>query len=69
MTIHSSEGLEFERVIMLGLGAMSVAPTERTNNARLLYVGMTRARRYLVMAASEKNEFTERIVAAEAEAA
>jgi hypothetical protein len=65
MTIHSSKGLEFERVIMLGLGAMSVAPAERTTNARLLYVGMTRARRYLVMAASEKNEFTDLIVAAE----
>ncbi|QID17580.1 ATP-binding domain-containing protein [Nitrogeniibacter mangrovi] len=65
MTIHSSKGLEFERVIMLGLGAMSVAAAERQNSARLLYVGMTRARRYLVMAASEKSEFTERMVEAE----
>lgn len=44
-------------------------PTGHTKIARLLYLGMTRARRFLVMATSEKNEFTERIVEAEAEAA
>ena len=58
MTIHSSKGLEFERVIMIGIGHMDDGEEEKKQSARLLYVGMTRARRYLVMASSGENEFS-----------
>lgn len=58
MTIHSSKGLEFERVIMIGIGHMDDGKEEKQQSARLLYVGMTRARRYLVMASSGENEFS-----------
>lgn len=61
MTIHSSKGLEFERVIMIGIGEMNDTEAERLSSARLLYVGMTRARRYLLMSSSQENEFTKRI--------
>jgi len=65
LTIHSSKGLEFERVIMIGIGQMEDEGEQRQQSARLLYVGMTRARRYLLMASSGENEFSRRIVDAE----
>ncbi|KAA3655549.1 MAG: hypothetical protein DWQ11_00505 [Proteobacteria bacterium] len=42
-TIHSSKGLEFERVIMTGIGEMNDTEAERLSSAWMLYVGMTRA--------------------------
>lgn len=61
MTIHSSKGLEFERVIIIGVGQIDDEEAERQQSARLLYVGMTRARKYLVLTLSGKNEFLQRI--------
>ncbi|MDR1184324.1 MAG: NERD domain-containing protein [Coriobacteriales bacterium] len=63
MTIHSSKGLEFERVILLGIGQLKDEGDEHLQqSARLLYVGMTRARRYLLIAISGKNALSRRIV-------
>ncbi|GHU29778.1 hypothetical protein AGMMS50256_15390 [Betaproteobacteria bacterium] len=56
MTIHNSKGLEFERVVMIGIGQMNDDEAERQQSARLLYVGMTRARKYLLMTSSGNNE-------------
>lgn len=57
LTIHSSKGLEFPRVIMLGIGEL----TDTTDNekvqddASLLYVGMTRAQECLLVTTSTNN--------------
>ncbi|MDR2165400.1 MAG: NERD domain-containing protein [Zoogloeaceae bacterium] len=67
MTIHSSKGLEFERVVMIGIGQMKDDDeAKRQQAARLLYVGMTRARKYLLMTSSGNNEFSQRIMAEQA---
>jgi hypothetical protein len=61
MTIHSSKGLEFERVVLFGLGQMNIKDEELDESARLLYVGMTRAKRYLLITSSQENELCKRI--------
>ena len=61
LTQQSSKGLEFSRVILVGLGKLR---TERGNIAeetRELYVAMTRARECLLMTASETNVYTQKI--------
>ncbi|GHT92332.1 DNA helicase [Betaproteobacteria bacterium] len=60
-TIHSSKGLEFERVIIVGIGQMKDDDAQRQQSARLLYVGMTRAQKYLLITSSGENEFSKRI--------
>jgi hypothetical protein len=42
-TLHSSKGLEFPVVFVVGLDQMEVAEARRIEELRLLYVGMTRA--------------------------
>ncbi len=55
MTLHNAKGLEFDHVIITGLeeGILphvnSDGPEERAEERRLLYVGMTRARRSLAL--------------------
>lgn len=50
MTMHSSKGLEFETVFVPGICEIaSAAPEEMAQEARLLYVAMTRALGNLVM--------------------
>ncbi len=65
MTVHSSKGLEFERVIMTGIGQMKDSDDERTQSARVIYVGMTRARNYLVVANSGDNVFASQMMQTE----
>jgi len=62
LTIHSSKGLEFSRVIMLGVGQLAETEARKQQNARLLYVGMTRAQECLLMTTSNDNEFSRRIL-------
>jgi hypothetical protein len=63
MTIHSSKGLEFERVILLGIGQLKDEDGACLQQfARLLYVGMTRARQYLLITISGENTLSRRIV-------
>ena len=45
-TIHSAKGLEFDRVVLCGLGHPELDPGA---NRKLAYVGMTRAREELVV--------------------
>ena len=61
LTIHSSKGLEFPRVIMLGLGKLGENKDRKQQDARLLYVGMTRAQECLLMTSSNESEFCSRI--------
>jgi len=64
LTIHSSKGLEFPRVIMLGVGQLAESEERKQQNARLLYVGMTRAQECLLMTTSNDNEFSRRMLMA-----
>jgi superfamily I DNA/RNA helicase len=60
MTIHSSKGLEFPIVAIAGIGFMPTRIDESEDEARLLYVGMTRASERLFMTASRDSAFVQR---------
>jgi hypothetical protein len=62
LTIHSSKGLEFTRVIMVGVGHLKDEEKMKQQNARLLYVGMTRAQDCLLITTSGRNEYSNRIL-------
>jgi superfamily I DNA/RNA helicase len=62
MTMHASKGLEFPVVAIAGLGFMPYRPDRSADDARLLYVAMTRATETLVMTASRKSAFVERLI-------
>jgi superfamily I DNA/RNA helicase len=59
--VQSSKGLEFRSVIFIGLGRIETSETQPAQNMKLLYVGITRAKERLLITASGKNEFTERL--------
>ena len=61
LTQQSSKGLEFERVILVGLGKLKTEPENVAEESRQLYVAMTRARECLLMTASEANVYTSKI--------
>jgi len=61
LTMHSSKGLEFPRVIIIGVGSMKDSKEQLHQSARLLYVGMTRAQNCLLMTTSASNEYSRRI--------
>ena len=64
LTIHSSKGLEFPRVIIVGIGQLSDSGERQQQDARLLYVGMTRAQQCLLMTTSAKNDYSRRLMLA-----
>jgi ATP-dependent DNA helicase RecQ len=53
-TVHSAKGLEFDHVIMLGSWDRPSSLTQREEERRLYYVGMTRARKTLTLCELEK---------------
>ncbi|MDE0354585.1 MAG: NERD domain-containing protein [Deltaproteobacteria bacterium] len=61
LTQQSSKGLEFSRVILLGLGKLKTEREDIARETRELYVAMTRARECLLMTASESNVYTQKI--------
>lgn len=61
LTVQSSKGLEFQSVILIGLGQMDASETKTAHHMKLLYVGMTRAKERLLITASGKDEFTEKL--------
>ena len=63
MTLHSSKGLEFPVVAIAGLGFMPYHADDVKNEARLLYIGMTRATERLMMTASGESTFAQRLTA------
>lgn len=63
LSLPSSKGLEFHSVIILGVGQARRKNQTETDAARLLYVGMTRAKEKLLLTSSESNQFTERLMA------
>lgn len=61
LSVQSSKGLEFRSVIFIGLGQIEDSEAGANQNRKLLYVGMTRAKERLLITASGRNEFTERL--------
>ncbi|WP_136248820.1 3'-5' exonuclease [Halomonas borealis] len=58
---QSSKGLEFDTVLLCGLGALSNDEEQQFQEARLLYVGMTRAHRRLLVTSCQTNWYTRRL--------
>ncbi len=63
LSVQSSKGLEFRSVIFIGLGQIDDSEIQSAQNSKLLYVGMTRAKERLLITASGKNAFTEKLSA------
>lgn len=59
---QSSKGLEFETVILAGVGALKDDEDNLPQETRLLYVGMTRARQQLLVTGSGDNWYTGRLL-------
>lgn len=60
MTMHASKGLEFPVVAIAGLGHMPYRAEQEAEDARLLYVAMTRATERLVLTASKVSVFVQK---------
>ncbi|MGD9841462.1 MAG: DEAD/DEAH box helicase [Steroidobacteraceae bacterium] len=60
MTLQSSKGLEFPVVAIVGIGSMPLV--EEQLEAKLLYVGMTRATERLFLTASKDNVFVKKLI-------
>jgi superfamily I DNA/RNA helicase len=61
ITIHSSKGLEFPVVCIPGIGYMPNQHSKPEEEARLLYVGMTRAIDQLILSCDRSSQFTNRL--------
>jgi len=61
LTLHGSKGLEFPFVAIPGLGQLPLAKHDANEQARVLYVGMTRAMNELVMTADRDSDFAVRV--------
>lgn len=61
MTFHSSKGLEYDTVVVAGIGALPLKGQDNAAEARLLYVAMTRAMNHLLLTASQESEFFNRL--------
>lgn len=64
MTMHAAKGLEFPLVAIPGIGFMPHEREDAKDEARLLYVAMTRAMDELVMTCHRNTEFAERLAEA-----
>ena len=61
LTMHASKGLEFPVVALVGVGQMPAAGEDEREEARLFYVGATRATRSLIVTASASSKFFKQI--------
>ncbi len=61
MTMHVSKGLEFPVVAMVGVGHMPAQGEDERDEARLFYVGATRATQRLILGVGGSGTFGERI--------
>src|SRR5690625_1721179 len=61
VTMHSSKGLEFPFVAIPDLGALPRPGLDEADEARLLYVAMTRATEQLLLVHHRESPFTRRI--------
>lgn len=63
-TLHSSKGLEFPVVLLIGLNLLDAREEQFADEVRLLYVGMTRATHELHLSASGASPFGDSVEAA-----
>lgn len=63
MTLHASKGLEFPVVAMVGVGHMPAKGEDEREEARLFYVGATRATQRLLIGLSGAGQFASRFAA------
>lgn len=63
LTRHSSKGLEYSHVILVGVGCLQDDEEHLAAESKLLYVGMTRAKHQLVVTAHRENAYTRRLQA------
>ena len=61
MTLHASKGLEFPVVALVGVGHMPAEGEDEREEARLFYVGATRATQRLVIGVSGGGKFAARL--------
>ena len=61
MTLHVSKGLEFPVVALVGAGRMPAEGEDEREEARLFYVGATRATQRLVIGMSGGGKFAARL--------
>ena len=61
LTMHSSKGLEFPVVFIPGIGFMPMQSQAIADEARLLYVAMTRATEYLELSCDRDSAFVRRL--------
>ncbi len=61
VTMHSSKGLEFPAVVIPGVGRYPKGKVDEKDEARLLYVAMTRAVEELVLTGDESAPFVRRL--------
>lgn len=61
-TMHSSKGLEFQRVMLMGINTLKdKTDQQEEEGTRLLYVAMTRAQSYLMITLTGENLFVQRL--------
>ncbi|MEP0914222.1 ATP-binding domain-containing protein [Leptolyngbya sp. GB1-A1] len=61
ITMHFSKGLEFSVVFVPGSGFLPNAQSTPAEEARLLYVAMTRAINRLILTCDRESEFTPKL--------
>lgn len=61
LTMHCSKGLEFPGVFIAGVGFMPNQSQAIADEARLLYVAMTRATEYLELSCDRDSVFAKRL--------
>jgi superfamily I DNA/RNA helicase len=63
LTMHASKGLEFPVVALVGVGHMPAQNESEIDEARLFYVGATRATHRLIIGLSGSGQFATRFAA------
>ncbi|MDZ4358720.1 MAG: 3'-5' exonuclease, partial [Variovorax sp.] len=63
MTMHVSKGLEFPVVALVGVGNMPARDQNERDEARLFYVGATRATHRLIVGVGGQGQFGQRLEA------
>ncbi len=61
LTMHSSKGLEFPVVAVAGLGYLPLARQDAAEEARLLYVAMTRSLDHLILTGHRNSAFVQKL--------
>ncbi len=61
LTMHSSKGLEFATVVTCGVGSLGLDEASQQEDAKLLYVAMTRATENLLITSSKVSPFAEKL--------